>query len=267
MKMFGFLKKVFFVGLTILSGFASANSLNAIPLSCICMNNQKYKTRPQNVKGIEDEPVFFPFSIETYKCSGSCNNINYPYARICVPDVVKILNFKVFKNYFMSRTNKTRHIKWHKTCKRECKFGANICNNKQSWNKGKCRCECKELIDKGLCNKGFIWNTSNCECECDKACDIGEHLYYETCKCRKKLVAPLINECAETVEEVNLAKISLAENESSFKCSSCTVYIVFIIAVFPICTRISAYFVYYNWSLVKNVSHIKFNTRKQTTIY
>ena len=38
MKIFGFVKKVFFVGLTILSGFASVNSLNAIPLSCISMN-------------------------------------------------------------------------------------------------------------------------------------------------------------------------------------------------------------------------------------
>ena len=53
----------------------------------------------------------------------------------------------------MSRTNETRHIEWHETCKCECKFGANICNNKQHWNKDKCRCECMELIDKGMCDK------------------------------------------------------------------------------------------------------------------
>ena len=40
------------------------------------------------------------------------------------------------------------------------------CNNKQCWNNEKCRCECKELIDKGRCYTGFIWNPSNCECEC-----------------------------------------------------------------------------------------------------
>ena len=51
---------------------------------------------------------FFPFSTETSKCSGSCNNINYPYAQICVPDVVKKLNVRVFN--LMSRTNETRHI-------------------------------------------------------------------------------------------------------------------------------------------------------------
>ena len=43
MKIFGFVKKVFFIGLTILSGFTNANSLNAIPLSCISMSNQELK--------------------------------------------------------------------------------------------------------------------------------------------------------------------------------------------------------------------------------
>ena len=67
MKMFGFVKKVFFVGLTILSSFTNANSLNAIPLSCISMNNQECKTRPKVVNVNGDEPVFFPFSTETTK--------------------------------------------------------------------------------------------------------------------------------------------------------------------------------------------------------
>ena len=89
MKIFRFVKKAFFVGLTILSSFTNANSLNAIPLSCISMNNQECKTRPQTVNVNGDEPVFFPFSIETSKCSGSFNDINYPYQNICVPDVVK----------------------------------------------------------------------------------------------------------------------------------------------------------------------------------
>ena len=83
--------------------------------------------------------MFFPFSIKTSKCSGSCNNINHPYAKICVPDAVKNLNVKIFN--LMSRTNETRHIEWHETCECECKFGANICNNKQRCNKDKYRCE------------------------------------------------------------------------------------------------------------------------------
>ena len=133
--------------------------------------------------------------------------MNYPYATICVPDVVK-----------MSRTNETRHIKFHETCGCECKFEANICNNKKRWNKDKCRCECKELIDKGVRDKEFIWNRSNCECERDKACGVGDYLDYDNCKCRKKLVAPLNEEFTETVEKVKLAKITLAENKNSNKC-------------------------------------------------
>ena len=82
MKIFRFVKKVFFLGLTILSNFANA-------LNCISMKNQECKTRPQVVNVNGDEPVFFPFSIKTSKWSGSCNNINYPYAKICVSDVVK----------------------------------------------------------------------------------------------------------------------------------------------------------------------------------
>ena len=72
---------------------------------------------------------------------------------------------------------------------------------KQRCNEDKCRCECKELIDKGVCEKGFIWNPCNCECECDKSCEVGEYLDYENCKCRKKLVDKLVEECTENAEE------------------------------------------------------------------
>ena len=127
--------------------------------------------------------MFFPCSSEASKWSGSCNSINYPHAKICIPDVVKNLNFKVFN--LISRTNETRHIEWHKTCKCGRKFGTNICNKKKRLNKDKCRCECNKLIDKGVGDKGFIWNPSNCERKCDKACRVGEYLDYESCTCKK----------------------------------------------------------------------------------
>ena len=76
MKIFRFVKKVFYLGLTVLSNFTNA-------LNCISMKNQECKTRPQVINVNGDEPVFFPFSIKTSKCSGSCNNINYPYAKMC----------------------------------------------------------------------------------------------------------------------------------------------------------------------------------------
>ena len=67
----------------------------------------------------------------------------------------------------MSRTNETRYVEWHETCKCKCRLDASVCNNKQRWNEDKCSCECKELIDKGICDREFIWNPNNCECECD----------------------------------------------------------------------------------------------------
>ena len=123
-----------------LSSFTSLNSL-----SCISMNNQECKVRLQIVNANSDEPVFFPFSIKTSKCSGNCNNINDAYAKSFVPDVIKNINVKV--SNLMTRTNETRHIKWHETCKCKCRLDASVCNNKQCWNNNKCRCECKELID------------------------------------------------------------------------------------------------------------------------
>ena len=72
----------------------------------------------------------------------------------------------------MSRTNETKYIEWHEMHKCKCRLNGSDCNNKQRWNDDKCRCECKELIDKGVCDKGSIRNPNNCECECDKSCDI-----------------------------------------------------------------------------------------------
>ena len=74
-----------------------------------------------------------------------------------------------------------------KSCKCECKLNSNVCNNKQRWNKDKCRCECKELVNKQECDKGFIWNLSNCNYECDKSCNTSQYLDYKNCKCRKKV--------------------------------------------------------------------------------
>ena len=122
--MFVSIKKVFYFGSLFLSSLVSATSL-----SCISMKNQECKVRPEIINVNSNEPVFYPFSIKASKCSGSCNNINNPYAKLCVPDAVKDLNVKVFN--LMLRTNETRHIKWHKTYKCKCRLDASVCNNKQ----------------------------------------------------------------------------------------------------------------------------------------
>ena len=84
-KMFGFIKKCFLTRLVLLSTLTNVNLL-----SCISMNNQKCKVRPQIVNVNSNDSVFFPLSIKTSKCSGRCNNINDSYEKICPPDVIKI---------------------------------------------------------------------------------------------------------------------------------------------------------------------------------
>ena len=123
--MLGFIKKCFFKGLTFLSTLTSVNLL-----SYISMNNKECKVKSQvfNVNG--DDPMFFPFNIKITKCSGSCNNVSNPCAKLCVPDVVKILNVKVLN--LVSGTNETRRIEWHETCKCKSRFNSSVCNNKQS---------------------------------------------------------------------------------------------------------------------------------------
>ena len=231
--MFRFIKKCFFIGSLFLSNLVSTTAL-----SCISMNNQTCKARREIININSNNPVFYPFSIKTSKRSGNCNNINGPYAKICVPGVVKDLGIKVFN--LMSRPNEIRHIKWHETC--ECRLDATVCNNKERWNKDKCRCEYKELIYKCVCNKGYAWNPTNFECECDKSCDIGDSIDYENCKCRKRLIDKLVDKCDENINE----KVEIV-SDSKTKCNSCIFYIVLFSIFFTICVGIGDYFVYYKY--------------------
>ena len=139
MKMFSFAKKLFVLGLTVLSSSITG------ALNCGSLNNQECKVRVKIDDINSNNPIFYPFSIKVNKCSSNCNNINDPYAKICVPDTVKDLNVRVFN--LKSRTNETRHIKWHETCKCICGLDKIICNSKQRWNEDKCRCAMKELIE------------------------------------------------------------------------------------------------------------------------
>ena len=97
-----FVKKAFVV-ITTFFNLAYVN-----PLECISMNNQECKARPKIIDVNNNEPVLYPYSIKVNKCSVSCSNINDPYAKLCVPDIIKNINVKVFK--LMSKINETRQI-------------------------------------------------------------------------------------------------------------------------------------------------------------
>ena len=107
--MFGFIKKVFVVAMTLFN----FNSSNVNSLECVSMNNQECKTRTKIININNNESEIYPFNIKVNKCSESCNNINDPYAKLCVADTIKNINVKAFN--LMSFTNQTKHIEWNKT--------------------------------------------------------------------------------------------------------------------------------------------------------
>ena len=101
--MFGFAKQIIVSAMMLLGcKIPSVNSLSAVP-KCISINNQQCKKRPEIINIISNEPLFYPYSIKLNKCGGSCNNINDPYTKLCVLNVVKNMNVKVLN--LMSRTN------------------------------------------------------------------------------------------------------------------------------------------------------------------
>ena len=183
----------------------------------------------------------------------------------CVPDVVKSINVKVNINVkvfnLKSRTNEAGNVEWHKNYKCKDRLDASACHNKQRWNNDECRCECKELIDKGICNKGFTWNPSNCECECDKSCHVREYLDYENCKCRKRLINKLVEECSE-----NIVGNEMIRNDYENVCNFCTIYILFIIA-FLITIGISSVFTYFHWYLKSGTDITNINPGTETITY
>ena len=81
--MFAFIKKIF------LSSLVSTTSLSTTLLNCISIKNQERKVRPEIINVNSNNPIFYPFSIKINKCSGNCNNINNPYVKTCVPDIIK----------------------------------------------------------------------------------------------------------------------------------------------------------------------------------
>ena len=96
--MFGFIRKIFFTTMSFFSCDA---------LKCVSMNNRELKIRAKIIDINNDELIYF----EVNKCIDSCNNINDPYAKLCVPDVFNDTNAKVFN--LIRGINETRYIEWH----------------------------------------------------------------------------------------------------------------------------------------------------------
>ena len=70
--------------------------LSVNSLESVSMSNQECTARPKIINVNNNEPVFYTYNIKVNKCSGSCNNINNLFAKLCVADVIKNINVKVF---------------------------------------------------------------------------------------------------------------------------------------------------------------------------
>ena len=79
--------------------------ISSNPLKYVSMNYQECRVIPAMVNINNNEPLFHLYRILVNKRSGSCNDFNNRYGKLCVPDVVKGMNIKVFN--LVSRTKET----------------------------------------------------------------------------------------------------------------------------------------------------------------
>ena len=175
-------------------------------LECVSVVNQKCMPRPKilDVNEGTGKALFYPYNVQVNKCSGTCNTLDNPMVKLCVPNVIKGVNMQVYN--FLMRLNEARNVLWHERC-----------NNKQIWNDDTCRCDCNEdfagIIN---CAKGYTWNSSTCKCQCDKWCKPGQYLDHKNCVCKNKLIGRVIEECTSVINEtmINNNKDNITNNNT-----------------------------------------------------
>ena len=219
--------------------------------------NQKCMPRPKilDVNEGVGEALFYPFNVLVNKCSGSCNTLDNPMAKLCVPNIIKRINMKVHN--FLMRLNETRNVLWHESCKCVCKLNSSVCNTKQIWNSDTCRCGCNENFAGILrCDKGYTWNSSTCECQCDKWCKLGQYLDHKNCVCKNKLVGRLIGECTSIINETMINNKDNIDNDN-------TIWNVFI-GLFSVVILVGivcfCMFTYFKWFKGKKLFKNKYNS-------
>ena len=181
-------------------------------LECVFVVNQKFMPRPKihDVNEGLDEALFYPYNVLVNKCSGSCNTLDDPMAKLCVPNIIKRVNMKVYN--FLMRLNETRNVLWHESCR----LNSSVYNSKQIWNSDTCKCDCNEdFAGIMTCNKGYMWNPSTCACECDMWCKPGQYLDYKKCVCKNKLVGKIISECTNRINEAMISNKKNISNDNT----------------------------------------------------
>ena len=185
-------------------------------LECLSLINQKCMPRPKilNVNEGIGEALFYPYNVLANKCSGSCDTLDNPMSKICVPKIIKNVNMKVYN--FLMRLNETRNALWHESCKCVCRLNSSVCNSKQIWNSDTCRRDCNEdfagIIN---CTIEYTWNPSTCECQCDMWCKSGQYLDHKNCICKNKLIDRVIEECTRIINETMIKNKDNIDNNNT----------------------------------------------------
>ena len=191
------------------------NVLKVNALECLSVINRKCMPRRKilDVNEGVGEALFYPFNVLVNKCSGSCNTLEDPVVKICVPNIIKNVNMKVYD--FLMMLNEPRNVLWHESCTCVCKLNSSVCNSKQIWNSDTCRCDCNEdfagIIN---CTIGYTWNPSICACECDIWCKRGQHLDHRSCVCKNKLIGRAIIECTSVINEIMMNNTDNITNDN-----------------------------------------------------
>ena len=154
------------------------------------------------------EALSYPYNVLVNKCSGSCNTLDDPMAKLCVLNIIKGINVKVY--------NFSRGVLWHESCKCICRLNSSVCNRKHIWNSNTCRCDCNEdfagIIN---CTKGYMWNPSTCACECDMWCKPGQYLDYKKCVFKNRLIGRVIVECTSLTKETMMNNRDNEDNDNT----------------------------------------------------
>ena len=185
-------------------------------LECVSVVNQKCMPRPKILdvnKGV-GKALLYPYNVLENKCSGSCNTLDDPMAKLCVLNTIKGINMKVYN--FLMRLNETRNVLLHESCKCVCRLNSSACNSKKIWNSDTCRCDCNEdfagIIN---CTKGYMWNPSTCECQCDMWCKPSQYLDYKKCVYKNKLIGRVIVECTSLINETMMNNRDNEDNDNT----------------------------------------------------
>ena len=209
-------------------------------LECVSVVNQKCMPRPKILEVNEGvgEALFYPYNVLVNKCSGSCDMLDNPMAKLCVPNIIKRINMKVYN--FLMRLNETRNVLRQESCKCVCRLNSSVCNSKQIWNSDTCRCDCNEDFSGIInCTKGYMWNPSTCECQCGMWCKTGQYLDYKNCVCKNKLVGRVIAECTSVINETMINNNKNIDNNTTIIFISLFSVLLFIVIT---CFCIFTYF-------------------------